>query len=229
MAIPAAFGCSFLKWKDTATSYFYVGLFSYKDQTTGTCMKISDTFEYPTSWTAARVMAILAIVGGIVALGFTLSLSCVSMPNIVLKTAAATYLMAGFLTLLTMLIFADCYNCALAPSGILAIIASIFYFITAAIVFNVPKYENDDVSAEGIATPQENVTVIVLPDGTKKTVKTILDQDGNKIIEETMEVPDDEDEVEVSYLPDGSIMTRRITYDDDGNKVIHKTIEKAQV
>lgn len=59
----------------------------------------------------------------------------------------------------------------------MAIIASIYFFVSAAIVFNITNYESDDKSVEGMTRTKENVTVVVVPGGTKKTViTTVLDK-----------------------------------------------------
>lgn len=235
MAIPATFGCRYFKQQISSTSYFYFGLFSYQ-QSDGVCVYWDESSNYTSAWMFARAMAILATLCGTIALSFTLSISCVSMPNLVLKITSVAYLVAGVCIILTLVAFANCSDCSLAGSGYMAIIAPIVYFITAVIIFKIPPYESDGdmpVATKGVSSSstKEDVTITIteLPDGTRKTVKTTIDKHGNKTVEETLEPPEEEeeDDVETTYLPDGSIMTRRITYDEDGNKVIHETIEKA--
>ena len=175
-------------------------------------------------------MAILATVCGTIALAFTLSLSCVSMPNLILKLMSLTYLAAGLCIILTMVANADCDDCSLAGGGILAVVAPILYFGTAAIIFKIPLYTGT-TSTKGSKSKDVTVTITELPDVTKKTVKTTIDKNGNKTTEETLELPpseesDDGEDVEVTYLPDGSIKTTRISYDKDGAKVVHETVER---
>jgi uncharacterized membrane protein YvlD (DUF360 family) len=180
-------------------------------------------------------MAALATVFGVVALSLTLSLSCVSMPNLVLKIMSITFLVAGLCLILTLVGFADCDGqCSLAGSGYMAIITSIVYLIVAAIIFKIRGYESDDeipLATKGAESAKEDITIEVteLPDGSKKTVTTTVDKYGNKTVEEMLEPPpvEQDQDVETEYLPDGSLLTRRTTYDEDGNKVIEETVEKA--
>ena len=188
-------------------------------------------------------MAILATVIVTITLGFVLSVSCVSMPNLMLKIMSLAYLAAGVCLILTLSATASCEQCSLALNGVLAIVAPIIYFITAVLIFKIPRYydngtpttnlkPDDQARASGSKT---TVTIYELADGSRKIVKTTTDEYGNKTIEETIEEPEEEQEepekdVEVTYLPDGSIKTTSITYDEDGSKIVEETIEKpAQV
>lgn len=238
MAMSASYGCSYFRQPDVSPFFFYYfGLLSDRDPT-GVCLSYPGNLIYPPSWRFARAMAILATVFGIVALGFTFSLSCVSVPKIFLKIMSIIYVVAGLCIILTLVAFADCgEQCSLSVSGYMAIFASIFYFITATIVFKIPAYDSDDgnipVTTNGVESSKQDVTTTIevteLPDGSIKTVKTVVDEYGNETVEETLEIPVEEEEegVEREYLPDGSILTRRTTYDEDGNQVIQETIEKA--
>lgn len=237
MAMSASYGCTYFRQPDLSSSFFYYfGLFYGRDST-GVCLSYTSDLIYPPSWQFARAMAILATVFGIVALGFTFSLSCVSVPKIFLKIMSITYVVAGLCIILTLVAFAECEQCSLSVSGYMAIFASIFYFITATIVFKIPAYDSDDgnipVTTNGVKSSKRDVTTTIevteLPDGSIKTVKTVVDEYGNETVEETLEIPVEEEEegVEREYLPDGSILTRRTAYDEDGNQVIQETIEKA--
>lgn len=122
----------------------------------------------------------------------------------------------------------------------MAIITPIIYLVTAVLIFKIPLYKSDGLpntttKKNKVSEKQQDqvtITIMELPDGTKKTIKTTIDEFGNKTIEETLEAPQEEEEVEeeVTFMPDGSIKRTRITFDEDGAKVIHETIEKpAQV
>lgn len=190
-------------------------------------------------------MAILATIFGIIALAFTLSVSCVAMPNVLLKSVAVLYLIASLCMILTLVAKADCDStvggsCACGPGCAVAIVASIMYFAMAVIVYKIPPY--DGHLGDGDAEPRLSgpvpeqaapgttmTTVTTLSDGSKKTVKTTIDANGNKTIEETIEYPvpePTEPEVVTSILPDGSIKTTRTYIDEDGAKVIEETIEE---
>lgn len=243
LTIPAAFGCSYFK---DGTAYF--GLFTYEFD--GVCFYWSDESEFHGSWSFARAMAAIATLCGAIALIFTLCLSCMSMPNPLLITTSVLYLLAALCLILTLVAFAGCdyygFECKVAGGAILAIIAPMIYFGAALLVFKVPLYTSSNAadnaaqaSDKGAETatyaPGNEVTITVteLPDGSKKTVKTIVDENGNETIEETIEPPEsdteDEEEVVVSYLPDGSIKTTRTTIEKDGTKTVRETIEQPKV
>jgi hypothetical protein len=136
---------------------------------------------------------------------------------------------------------ADCNSasgdrCKIGYGAAAAIVAAIFYFVVAAIVFKIPMYESDSGATEVHSKEAhgKNVTIEVIsyPDGTKKTIKTTIDENGNKTVEEIIEDPreeqyPEEEEVVTSVLPDGSIKTTRTTYDEEGCKIVTETIESA--
>lgn len=243
--MPAAFGCSYFRlwvvldddyFYYASSGYIYFGLFSIEGSD-GSCLAW-DTSAFAGAWKFAQAMAILATIIGIIALGFTLSLSCVSMPNLMLKILSLAYILAGACLILTLSARAGCgEGCSLSVGGSLAIVAPIIYFITAVLVFKTPLYDYEGTTTNVQEQPHvsgDNTTVTIteLPDGSRKTVKTTIDEHGNKTIEETIEEPEEEeeepeDDVEVTYLPDGSIKTTRITYDEYGNKTVEETIEPA--
>jgi uncharacterized membrane protein len=186
-------------------------------------------------------MSIIATILGFLAFVPTMSLSCMSMPNLILKIVAILWAISGLCLILMLTAMVDCKyyvgdSCKIGAGAGLAIVATIFYFVVAAIVFKIPMYESDSGATEGNSKePQgRNVTIeiISLPDGTKKTIKTTIDKNGNKTVEETIEEPreeryPEEEDVVTSVLPDGSTKTTRTTYDEEGCKIVTETIEPA--
>lgn len=241
----APFGCYFFTVQVEYSGYYY---YSYYDAGVGLWCAAANgyTTGYDNSYIGgatkfARAMAIMATILGFLAFVPTMSLSCMSMPNLILKIVAILWAISGLCLILMLTAMADCKttfgdSCKIGAGAGLAIVASIFYFVVAAIVFKIPLYESDSGATEGnIKEPHgKNVTIEVtaFPDGTKKTIKTTIDENGNKTVEETIEEPHEEqypeeEEVVTSVLPDGSIMTTRTTYDEEGCKIVTETIEPA--
>jgi hypothetical protein len=186
----------------------------------------------------ARAMSIMATILGFLAFVPTLCLSCMSMPNLILKSVAILWVISGLCIILMLTAMVDCKDyyddtCKIGPGAALAIVAPLFYLGVAAIVFKIPLYESDSGATAGSkGPPGKNVTIEItsLPDGSKKTVKTTIDKNGIKTIEETIEEPreeqyPEEEEVVRRVLPDGSIKTTRTTYDEEGCKIVTETIE----
>lgn len=155
-------------------------------------------------WKGARAMAVLANFCGGVTMIITICLSCVSIPKMFLQSTGLLSLCAGFFQCLTFIYFAsdacNTFNCQFSSGAGVALGASILYLINACIIFRIPMYEGSDeevfTPANAAPTNQDNappgsvqVTVTELPDGTKKTTRTVVNADGSRTVTETIEHP----------------------------------------
>lgn len=145
------------------------------------------------TWKAARAMAVTANVCGFITMIITICLSCVSIPKKFLKVATFLSAAAGFFESLTFIAFSSdiCknYNCNFAWGAGCAIGAILIYFFNAYLLHSVPEYEReeDDRPAAASTVPgtvnpppgSVSVTQTVLPDGTKKTVRTTINAGKN--------------------------------------------------
>jgi hypothetical protein len=244
LAYVAVFSCQFLSFEGYDYYYFSyyeinLGLFSAWDPIAMECRVYDDTAIFGGGQKFARAMAIIATILGFLAFVATLCLSCMSMPNLILKIVSILYLISGLCVILTLSIMADCDGtCQIGSAGALAIVAPFFYLAAAIIVFKIPLYESDGGATNEVKpedskqAPEKNVTIEVthLPDGRKQTVKTTIDENGNKTVENTIEEsPDEEDPEEEStvvvVLPNGFIKTTRTSFDEDGFTIVTETIE----
>jgi hypothetical protein len=248
LATVASFSCRFFNSEDAELQDYNFGMGAFKWYATSLGCQSYDffdgyrddgsyfDFEVGAMTKVARAMGILGTVLGVLALVATLCLSCVSMPNVVLKIVSTMYLISGACVMLSWTLLSDCQEllydtCKVGRGAVMSIIALCFYFAAAAIVFKIPLYESTESSKQA---PRKTVTIKVLslPDGSKKTIKTTIDKNGNKTIEETIEEPREEHyleerEVVTRVLPNGCIKTTRTTYDEEGCKIVTETIEPA--
>ena len=115
------------------------------------------------------------------------------------------YLISALCVILTLVMMADCGEdyygnnlCKIGPGAALAIVAPVFYLASAIIVYKIPLYESDKNDSKPTKPEQASganlmIEITELPDGTKKTVKTTIDKNGNKSISMTIEEPPEEE------------------------------------
>lgn len=157
-------------------------------------------------WSASRAMAVIANICGGVTMIIAICLSCVSIPQMFLKLTAFLSFCAGFFQCLVFIYFSSdaCrqFSCQFSRGAGLAVGAAIVYAINTCVLLKVPMYEGDDDDARftPAAATRVNqappgsvqVTVEVMPDGTKKTVRTVVNADGSRTVTETIEHPAEE-------------------------------------
>lgn len=85
-------------------------------------------------------------------------------------------------------------QCTFSIGAGLAILGGVNAFLTAGIFMKIQPYQAPPTA--GLAIPGGDlapgtvqVTEEMLPDGTKKTIKTTVNEDGSRVVEETVEVP----------------------------------------
>ena len=172
------------------------GLWSREDIIEGYCVSYEQNdidYFFDATWRAARAMAILSNICGFVTLIITICLSCVSTPKLFLNFTAFLSAAAGFFESLTFIAFSSdickMYNCNFAWGAGCAIGATALYFVNACLLRSIPKYEREEEeqyvpttaasTLPGTVNPPPgsvSVTQTVLPDGTKKTVRTTINE-----------------------------------------------------
>lgn len=161
-------------------------------------------------------MAVIANICGGITMIICICLSCVSIPMGLLKFTSILTLCAGFFQCLVFIWFAndacDSYGCTFSHSAGLAIGASILYLLNACCIKRIGPYvSGDEQFTPGAAAAQApaqdpppgavQVTVTNLPDGTKKTVRTVVNADGSKTVTETIESPAPETDTAEPDIP----------------------------
>lgn len=161
-------------------------------------------YFFDSKWKAARAMAILAGICGGVTFIICICLSCVSIQSkTFLHFTVFLSAAAGFFQSLTFIAFSSdiCkeYGCSFGWCAGSAIAAMFLYWINAFILSRIPPYVGNE--QEELYTPAAvpvtqdpppgsvSVTQTVLPDGTKKTIRTTVNADRSKTVEETIEYP----------------------------------------
>lgn len=199
---------------------FGFGLWSRESATEDYCVVYTATeenFFVDSKWNAARAMAVIANISGGVTMIICIVLSCVSIPQMLLKSTALLSLNAGFFQCLAFIYFSNdtCkdLDCSFARGAGVAVGAAVLYLVNSCIILKIPLYEGDgDEQFVGTAaTPATQdpppgavqVTVTNMPDGTKKTVRTEVNADGSKTVTETIERPSPE-VATATAVPSGS-------------------------
>ena len=149
LATVSSYSCTFFKLGETG---FYLGLFSYQVPLSN-CLKYDGKEESlgldGGPWIFARAMAILATIFGTLALVATFSLSCMSMPNLILKIVSTFSLISALCVILTLVAKTNCDedvlggSCKLSSGGVLAVVAPFFYVVLSIIFYKIPLYESD--------------------------------------------------------------------------------------
>ena len=151
------------------------------------------------SWIAARFMAVIANICGGITMIVAICLSCVSIPQLFLKCTAVLSFSAGLFECLTFVFFSSdacaTFNCQFDRGAGFAVGASVVYMLNTCILLKIPPYQGR--GDDQFVPPASNdpppgsvqVTVTDLPDGTKKTTRTVVNADGSRTVTETIERP----------------------------------------
>jgi hypothetical protein len=177
------------------------GLWSREDVVYGYCLQYEQNYIdyfFDATWKAARAMALMSNICGGITLIITICLSCVSIPKMFLNFTTFLSAAAGFFESLTFIAFSSdiCknFNCNFRWGAGCAIGAIVVYFFNACLLYSVPKYEREEnyvlshvphtaaSTLPGTVSPPPgsvSMTQTVLPDGTKKTVRTTINAGKN--------------------------------------------------
>jgi hypothetical protein len=179
-----------------------VGLFSYEDpfRDDYTCVSYSQNQieRMDGAFRTARVFGYIAnIFIGIAALMLIL-MGCLRFNNAAIKGIGSMLLAGAIFSLLTFTFFASdtCSNdCDFFAGAGLAVVGTFSAFATALLVFKIPSTSQSNSLSEPqsghqhapFAPGTQTVTETTLLDGTKKVVRTTVNADGSRTIEETVE------------------------------------------
>lgn len=162
-----------------------------------------ENFFVDSKWRASRAMAVIANLCGGIAMVIAITLSCTSVAKMWLHIAAFLSFCAGFFQCLVFIYFSsdacDRYSCQFSQGAGVAVGAAVAYLLNMCVWLKIPMYEgnDDDRFTPAAAVPATNaqdpppgsvqVTVTDMPDGTKKTTRTVVNADGSKTVTETIE------------------------------------------
>lgn len=156
---------------------------------------------FDSAFEAARAFGIIANIASGITLVAALLMSCMSFSRALIRTFTGLSVLACISELLTFLVFAssvcETFTCKFSFSAGMAIGGSISAFITAIFFHGMPADGGGSFFTPGTGTsifggePPGTVTVqeTVDPDGTRTIVKTTVNADGSKTVEETIERP----------------------------------------
>lgn len=209
---------------------FGFGLWSREDVVEDYCVPynqddIDDFFD--ATWKAARAMAVIANICGGVTMIITICLSCVSIPKMFLNFTTFLSAAAGFFESLTFIAFSSdiCqnFNCNFAWGAACAIGAIVVYFFNACLLYSIPEYEREESdrpaaasTVPGTVNPPPgsvSVTQTVLPDGTKKTIRTTINAGKNPFF------------CVRAHRVRTTTLSIYNTFNADGSKTVEETIE----
>jgi len=186
----------------TGLQNFGFGLFSRESPTENYCTNYSANEEslfVDEKWREARAMSLLANVCGGITVIIAICLSCVSIPQMFLKQTAGLSFFAGLFQCLTFIYFAsdacDEFDCRFSQGAGVAVGATVMYMFNTFILLKIPPYEGHEEQFTPATNAQDpppgsvQVTVTEMPDGSKKTTRTVVNADGSKTVTETMEQP----------------------------------------
>ena len=143
---------------------------------------------------AANITAFICAIGSCVLSCVVCNISCVK------SFGVASFIEAvlGLLGLVSLTSdFCDRYNCTFGIGAGLTIPAAIVACIAGWLYLTTPPYQAEGMitvaapAAPAMDAPPGSVQVVqeTLPDGTKKTIRTTVNADGSKTVEETIETP----------------------------------------
>ena len=157
---------------------------------------------FDAAWTTARVFGVLAYVCIGISMLAAFVMSCMSFSKNLIRVFTGLLFLGSLCELLTFVAFASSvctdYNCKFDTGAGLAIGGSIAAFIAGILFSKIPLADRDDdfipavISSGGGGEAPGTVTVqeTVEPDGTKKIVKTTVNEDGSKTVVESIERPE---------------------------------------
>ena len=161
-------------------------------------------YFFDAAWKTGRAFSIIANVCIGISMLAAFVMSCMSVSKNLIRVFTGLLFLGSLCELLTFVAFASSvctdYNCKFDTGAGLAIGGSIAAFIAGILFSKIPLAARDDDfipagfsgggggEAPGTVTVQETVE----PDGTKKILKTTVNADGSKTVEETIEHPEAE-------------------------------------
>ena len=175
-----------------------LGLWSYediRDDDNFSCIEWNDSSNddiLDATWIAARWLALCANVCIGIAIISTIVMTCIPLPDAIIKCLVFGLLSLGFLfeSLVFIAFSSDvCSNvtCQFSAGAGTAAAALILAMIAAAIAFKIPPWESGDYTAGGVirgeglvgAPGTVKIQSTIEPDGTKKTITTTVNADGS--------------------------------------------------
>jgi hypothetical protein len=182
----------------------YIGFGGHEQLPVGTssyCVvwssRLRDTY-FDGAWKSGLAFAVLATIFSGVAMILSFFFACFSFDTIWIKVCGYMLMMASLFEFLTFIGFASdiCSNssCKFSVGAGLAILGGVNALLTAGMFSKIPPYEEPQISpglniaGDDLAPGTVQVTEQVLPDGTKRTIKTTVREDGSRVVEETVQV-----------------------------------------
>jgi hypothetical protein len=155
------------------------------------------------AWKSGLAFAVLATIFSGVPMIISFFFACFSFDKIWIKICGYMLMMASLFEFLSFIGFGSdiCSSgsCKFSVGAGLAILGGVNACLTAGIFAKIPLYEEPQMSpgvgigidgaGADLAPGTVQVTEQVLPDGTKKTIKTTVREDGSRVVEETLQVP----------------------------------------
>lgn len=156
--------------------------------------QISETSWLDSSFKAARAMGIIANIALGVPMVLLLAIGCVRFNLLAIKGMGWLELLGSVTMMLTLVMLSsdltkDPFNGTFYVGPGLAIASSIIGFLTALCILKIPKAEDpleNQPPAQAFQPGTETTTETVMPDGSKKVVKTLVNPDGSQTVTETV-------------------------------------------
>lgn len=184
-----------------ASNDVYIGFGGHEQLPVGTsnyCVTWSSearSLYFDGAWNSGLAFAILATIFSGVPMITSFFFACFSFDTSVLKMCGYMLMFASLCEFLSFIAFAAEFcsggTCKFSVGAGLAILGGVNAWLTAGIFMKIPPYEAPTGGIPGgdLAPGTVQVTEQVLPDGTKKTIKTTVQEDGSRTVEETVQVP----------------------------------------
>lgn len=201
-AVSASYGCFYFRVEAENGLSQDLGLLSFSNSVqfwydgTYECIAYSSSQSFDSAFTAARAFGIMGNIFTGIPMIYAIVMACMSMPKIVNTVMTFMMFFGSLCEILTFVAFAAdvCTNAASCTFNVgagLAIGGCIAAFCAGVCFSKVKPAAPEENFVPGAAQPAGTVTVTetVEPDGTKKTIKTTVNADGSKTVEETIERP----------------------------------------
>lgn len=163
-------------------------------QSYGYCVTYSTNYRdalFDSGWRSGMAFAILATIFSGVPMILSFFMACFSFDTSWTKMCAYCLMMASVFEFLSFTGYASdiCSGgqCVFSVGSGLAILGGLLAWSTAGIFMRIPPYQGEAIPGGDLAPGTVQVTEETLPNGTKKTIKTTVKEDGSRVIEETVE------------------------------------------
>lgn len=155
---------------------------------------------FDAGWRSGLSFAILGTIFSGVPMILSFLMACFSFDTSWTKLCGWCLLLASLFEFLTFTGFTSniCADnqCVFSIGAVLAILGGVNAWLTAGVFMRIQPYEAPPSAEPGLVIPGGDlapgtvqVTEQILPDGTKKTIKTTVKEDGSRVVEETVEAP----------------------------------------